>query len=54
MWLGILFVVIGVVFFGVYVLVNMLLWVKFIELLGVLFGVVVFGVWLEWKMLCFG
>jgi hypothetical protein len=52
--LGILFAVIGAVFFGVYVSLNTPPWVKFIELLGASFGVVALGVWLERKTPRFG
>jgi hypothetical protein len=52
--LGILFAVIGAVFFGVYVSVNTPPWVKFIELLGASLGVVALGVWLERKTPRFG
>ncbi len=52
--LGILFAVIGAVFFGVYVSLNTPPWIKLIELSAVAAGVTGLGVWMERKTPRFG
>jgi hypothetical protein len=52
--LGILFAVIGAVFFGVYVSLNTPPWVKFTELLGASLGIAALGLRLERKTPRFG
>lgn len=52
--LGILFAVIGAVFFGVYVSLNTPPWIKLIELTAVAAGVTGIGAWMERKTPRFG
>lgn len=52
--LGILFAVIGVVFFGVYISLGNPPWVKLVELSALVVGITGFGAWLERKMPRFG
>ncbi len=52
--LGILFAVIGAVFFGVYVSLNTPPWIKLIELTAVAAGVTGLGAWMERKTPRFG
>lgn len=52
--IGAVLLVIGVVFFGVYVSLHTPPWVKFCELLVTAFGVTALGAWLERRLPAFG
>ena len=51
---GALLAVIGVVFFGAYISLNTMPWMKFIELAAIALGVSAFGLWLTRKFEIFG